>query len=98
MPSGEPVRLSEAECSVIYAAFYGELTEPVGDRLGACLALYVLAGPEARMLFATGTAPPLSTNFFTVWASAGPELRPYLRRVGTSITCPALGTTWSAAA
>lgn len=93
-PSGEPVRLTEEDRAIIQA-YYGELPEPIGGRVGSFLALYHLCGPPAR----ENTAPPpVTTDVFSLWAAASPELRTHLRRVGEVVSCPALGRRWSTAA
>ena len=93
-PAGKPVQLTPAERATIYATFDAGAREPIDGRLAAFLALLTLAGPSELHL----EALEIRTDFFSVWAAAGTELRGYLQRRGRSIECRERGTAWTAAA
>jgi hypothetical protein len=61
---------------------------PVEDDLAAFLALIGLCGPpELR-----NAGLDVQIDAWTLWAATGPDLKDVLKRVGETVTCPALGT------
>src|SRR6187455_2709712 len=89
---GRPVRLSPDERATLYRIYDAALQEPIEGRLGAFLCLYHLAGYGA--VDKSRPRPVYKADIFTVLASCGDELRRVLRRRGSEILCPELGTVW----
>jgi hypothetical protein len=94
-PGGQGVRLASEERATLYKIYDAGLPELAEGRLAAYLSLLHLCGPEART---AGELPRFATDIFSLWNAASPELRVHLRRHGDVISCPQLGTVWSAAA
>jgi hypothetical protein len=68
---------------------------PVAAPLTAYLALLHVCGPEAMQ---HDFWPAVDVDVFTIWGAVGPDLRAVLKRDGERITCPELGTSYSAEA
>ncbi len=63
--------------------------EPATGPLAAYLALLHLCGPEYG-----GGVPVVETDAFSVWSSTSVQLRDVLKREGSTIVCPELGTSY----
>lgn len=68
----------------------------VPNDLAAYLALLHTCGYES--IKQTPVNLPWQPDIFTTWASAGPDLKSYLRCEGGCIVCAELGTSYQAAA
>jgi hypothetical protein len=93
-PGGKLVRLSADQRATIYRTYDAGQSEVIAGPLAAFLSLLHLCGHEAR----SPRPPGLSTDLFSLWSAASPELRAHLRRHGDRVVCPGLGTAWPAAA
>jgi hypothetical protein len=97
---GKRVILTFQEQEVIRAIYDGDnvsiLEQPVTGPLGAYLALLHTCGIEAPTR--QGFCPRIGADIFTVWNAAGEEAREVLRREGSRIVCPELGTCFPIAA
>lgn len=97
---GKAVRVSPDQCIAVRqvydnpSAFEKDLSGITGP-LAAYLALMHICGPEALQ---HDFRPDVAPDIFTVWSSAGPILRAVLKRDGSHVVCPELGTKYPSAA
>jgi hypothetical protein len=93
---GQHVRLTQAQRNTIRKIYDAQnISEVVGEQLGAYLALLHVCGPEALQ---KEFRPDVAPDIFTVWNSVGPDLRTVLKREGEHVVCPELGTCYPTAA
>jgi hypothetical protein len=97
---GLRVRLSPQQCAIIRAIYdhpEGRQPHPISSNpLAAYLALLHVCGPEATMN--EEPVPVITTDIFTLWNAAGPDLKAVLKRDAGHVVCPELGTRFPAAA
>jgi hypothetical protein len=94
---GQRVRLTKQQRDTIREIYDDSNAAPpvVARPLSAYLALLHVCGPEALQ---HDVEPPRAADVFSTWAAAGPDLKAVLRRDGSHIVCPELGTRYPMAA
>ncbi len=94
---GQPVRLTPAQQDTVRQIYDGGAQVAVSGPLAAYLALLHTCGPEAvQDTDKIGT--PVEVDIFTVWSATGPKPKEVLKRDGSHVVCPELGTRYPTAA
>jgi hypothetical protein len=97
---GQRVRLSPEQCATIRAIYdHPDGRQPMEistNPLAAYLALLHVCGIEAKR--DEEPTPIITTDIFTLWNAAGPDLKAVLKRDAGHVVCPELGTRFPAAA
>jgi hypothetical protein len=95
---GRRVRLTREQRDVVKRIYDGNEVLDVTPPLSAYLALLHVCGPEAVLPFSTRTeSVRFRVDVFSVWNSAGPDLKAVLRLEAERVLFPQLGTEFKAA-
>jgi hypothetical protein len=93
---GRRVKLTVTEQHAVRNVYENFPDKPlVTGPLAAYLTLLHTCGIEAKQ---RKYCPTFETDIWTLWNAAGPELKEVLKREGSTIVCPALGTSHPAVA
>jgi hypothetical protein len=94
---GDPVRLTPVQRQTVCRLYDDPdcMQEALTGELAAYVALLHTCGPEARR---GDIRPSLDVDPWTLWRATSSRLREVLRRDGSIVRCPELGTQYPAAA